>query len=391
MSMSKLQFMRFVQIRRDLANRTGLKAVTIVVCLLIATVGSAEPEGTRMDRTILGASSCSTSGCHGGADEKSFQHAVWSQRDVHSRAYATLTTARSARMAEALGIADAAASTRCTSCHAPVHAVQASLPALVAPDARLAEGVSCVSCHGPGGDWVRSHTRPDFTHADRVAAGMKDLRNLYARANSCVACHQVIDPELVAKGRHPRLIFELDGQTAAEPRHWREGAGYNRGQAWLVGQAVALREMSAVLARGPAEPGEVARWRALVWMLQQVAGPDAIAPRGEEFTRVQTEADALARGSAGAFDPATVPALIRRLAGAGREFADGSVTRVQLAYRAERLVLAFDRLLAAQAVAGRSPEVSARLDRLFAGVQSIPDFAPDEFERDLTAFLKTLP
>ena len=88
----------------------------------LAALGAA-----RADELVsLGASSCSSSGCHGGAGEKSDQFGVWAQRDVHSRSYATLTTARSARMAEALTITDPAVSPRCVVCHAPLAEVAPS-------------------------------------------------------------------------------------------------------------------------------------------------------------------------------------------------------------------------------------------------------------------------
>lgn len=352
--------------------------------------------------SILGASSCSTSGCHGGAGEKSLQYAVWSQRDVHSRSYATLTTARSARMAEALGIADPATSLRCTTCHAPLQSVKSSDPALLAPEARVTEGVSCASCHGADGDWVCSHTRPDFTHADKVAAGLKDLRDLHARATSCVACHQNIDPALVETGRHPRLMFELDGQTASEPRHWRETAGYNGAQAWQVGQAVALREVSWALQQRAATAAEILRWQALLWVLQRAGDADnapfaealraipAVAS-AENYARAQSAADALARALAAGFDAASVPVRLKKLAATHAEFADASVDRTQQACRAERLVLALDRLLAALPAAARPPGASARLDALFARSQSIPDFTPAAFARELEAFAQILP
>jgi Cytochrome c554 and c-prime len=342
--------------------------------------------------SILGATSCSTSGCHGGAEEKSLQYTVWSQRDVHSRAYATLTTARSARMAEALGIKDATTSPSCVSCHAPFQAVKNVNPALLAADARVHDGVSCASCHGPGGDWVRSHTRKDFSHADKVAAGLKDLENLHARANSCVACHQNIDPELIAKGRHPRLIFELDGQTASQPRHWKEAAGYHGAQAWQVGQAVALREMSWALENGKAGAEEKARWRGLLWVLQRAPGDaelQSVMENNYEQARVAAERSAAA--GAAAFDAAQAAVWLKTLASTTEAFADPSVERLEQAYRAERLVLALDRLVAATPSTKKSPEVSARLDVLFGQVQSIPAFAPDAFSRELTAFLKTLP
>jgi hypothetical protein len=102
-------------------------------------------------------------------------------------------------------------------------------PTLCAPDALVSEGVSGGSCHGPAEAWLRSHTRSDLTHADRVASGMRDLRSLYHRANACVACHQTLEPEIVAVGRHPVLYFELDGQAHSQPKHWREPAADRSG------------------------------------------------------------------------------------------------------------------------------------------------------------------
>lgn len=360
--------------------------------LLVWTVGCEGSEAVFTHPSILGATSCATSGCHGGAEEKSLQFTVWSQQDMHSRAYATLTTARSARMAEALGIKDATTSPSCVSCHAPFQAVKNTNPALLAADARVNEGVSCASCHGADGDWVRSHTRPDFSHADKVAAGLKDLQNLHARAGSCVACHQNIDPELISKGKHPRLIFELDGQTAAQPRHWKENAGYNGAQAWHVGQAVALREMSWALEQGKADADEQARWQGLLWVLQRVsADADLQGAEAEGYARARAAAERVAVAGAANFDAAQTAVWLKALASTAEAFSDRSVDRLVHAYRAERLVMALDRLVAATPAVKKSPEASARLDGLFNQVQSIPAFAPDAFSRELTAFLKTLP
>jgi len=92
---------------------------------------------------------------------------------------------------------------------------------------------------------------------------MRDLKNLYVRANTCVACHQTVATPLLKAG-HPELIFELDGQCVSQPRHWREKTNWNGAQAWLIGQAVALREMSWQLSR-EAEPDQklMVRWSAL--------------------------------------------------------------------------------------------------------------------------------
>ncbi len=79
---------------------------------------------------------------------------------------------------------------------------------------------------------------------------MRDLRNLYVRANACVACHQNLAPELLKAG-HPDLFFELDSQSVAEPKHWKDEEPWSGLREWLTGQAVALREMSWALATDP--------------------------------------------------------------------------------------------------------------------------------------------
>ncbi len=379
---------------RCIKKHTGIMRQLVAagaICIAISL--SAQPSGLSAGAfthpPILGAGSCSTSGCHGGAGDKSRQYVIWSQRDVHSRTYATLTTARSARLAEALLIPDPTTNERCTICHAPVLTVPTDQ---LAADVKATEGVSCASCHGLAADWLRSHTRPDYTHADRVAAGMRDLKNLYVRANTCVACHQNIDPELVTTGRHPQLIFELDGQAAAAPKHWREASGWNGAQAWYVGQAVALREMSSALLNvkvGAAR--ESSCWEGLLWVLQRTDDKNALAKDTRDYARTLEACDALAQSVAARFDPAQSSVLLVRLASTHAEFNDRTVSREIQSRRAERLVLALDRLLGALPPAQRPAEAGRRLDALFSCVQSLPDFSSETFSRALIAFAQTLP
>jgi hypothetical protein len=187
---------------------------SLIAGLLLAV---ATARGEDSPAKFLGANSCASSGCHGGGGAKQSQFLTWSLKDFHSqRPPATLTTARSKQIAAALEIKDPTADARCTTCHAPLHDVAENLRG---ENFKVSEGVSCESCHGPAENWLRSHTRHDYTRADRTAAGMRDLQNLYVRANTCVACHQVVSQPLLKAG-HPALIFELDGQSVAEPNHW---------------------------------------------------------------------------------------------------------------------------------------------------------------------------
>src|SRR5436853_186098 len=68
---------------------------------------------------FVGSAGCKSSSCHGGAGEKRSQYITWTQQDFHSRAYAVLVNARSARMAETLQLNSATSSSRCTVCHSP--------------------------------------------------------------------------------------------------------------------------------------------------------------------------------------------------------------------------------------------------------------------------------
>ena len=362
--------------------------------LLCAAGLAASAPGLGAGAVSLGAATCATSGCHGGAGDRSDQYAVWSQLDAHSRSYATLTTARAARMADALAIANPAQSPRCIVCHAPFAGVSAArLGSGVGPE----EGVSCASCHDLPDGWLRGHTRRDWTHADRVAAGMRDLDDLYTRANTCVACHQDIDPALVGVGRHPALIFELDGQTQDEPKHWSERAGDIGAQAWFVGQAVALREVSWALLNGKADAARsVPEWQGLGWLLSRtgldygLAPLDCSAPAPAALASAVQTADMLAKRAAQSWAPRSAAEVLRRLAATQGDFVQPGADRLAQAFRAERLVLALDRLLSSLPEAERPPGSSALLDRLFQLAQSQPDFDPAQFARGLDAFARSL-
>ncbi|HWF20156.1 MAG TPA: multiheme c-type cytochrome, partial [Verrucomicrobiae bacterium] len=245
----------------------------ICAALLLFSCFSAFAETNEIDSALSttqfrGESSCSSSGCHGGAGEKHDQCIRWSKFDVHTRSYATLTLARSARIADVLKIGDPVQSARCTVCHAPFQTIATNdaLRKSLDPTA----GVSCETCHGPAEKWLLSHTREDYTHQDRVNAGMRDLNNIYVRANTCVACHQNVDADILQAG-HPELIFELDGQAVAEPKHWREKPGWSGSQTWFVGQAVALREMSWQLTpeKAPSQ-ADLEQEQGLLWVVESV-------------------------------------------------------------------------------------------------------------------------
>jgi hypothetical protein len=225
---------------------------------------------------------------------------------------------------------------------------------------------------------------------------MRDLQDLYVRANLCVACHQNVDADILKAG-HPELIFELDGQSVAEPKHWRVEKNGNGAQAWLVGQAVALREMSwqlsqshgmADLSQRLSETNLVDRIFAVSWVLRKATADERVVQRfPEDFESIKNWADKLAREKADAVwtEPMTRDCLTR-LASLASSFSGTEMRRSLQARRAERLVLALDRLVAALPELKNNEPVQSALNQLFQLAQSVPDFDPKQFATALESF-----
>lgn len=211
----------------------------------------------------VGPGSCSAVACHGGIQPRSVtkvlqnEYSTWVTEDKHARAYAVLTEPLGRQMAATLKIGPAEKAQKCLVCHA--------LSVDAAHRARefdLADGVSCESCHGPASAWLGPHIQPTARHAQMVALGLVDNKNLSVRTERCLTCHLgapglSVDHEMIAAG-HPDLRFELDSYTAVEPPHWVEKAADQKDplndalfgvRAWGVGQAIQLRESMLRVAR----------------------------------------------------------------------------------------------------------------------------------------------
>ncbi len=350
---------------------------------------------------FIGAAGCKSSSCHGGAGEKRSQYLTWVKQDFHSRAYAVLVNARSARMAETLALPAAQTSPRCTVCHSPFQALQSTAPAHLTKTVEPDEGVSCENCHGAAGPWLRGHTRRDWTYATRVGAGMRDLRSFYVRANTCVACHQNLDTDLLQAG-HPVLIFELDRQSVAEPEHWRDEDPWSGPRAWLVGQAVALREMSWMLSNNETPDADAtARWNALVWLLAkttanqtrlQVIDPPGGTASRALFAIAEEKADLLARQAAAIpWDDHRAATMLHAVITTESEFITSPAASPELLFRrAERLVLALDRLARAGGHQAAASTTSSALATLFEDIRARSDFQPAKFAADLATFRVTM-
>jgi cytochrome c554/c'-like protein len=386
-----------------------LRVAAICTFILTARPGLPAKEPRQVQEsggTFVGTIGCKSSSCHGGAGEKRSQYFTWSQKDYHTKAHVILLNSWSERIAESLGITGgpggapaATTSARCTVCHAPFQSVPATR---LASTARPDEGVSCESCHGAAGGWLRGHTRKDWTYNTRVGAGMRDLRSLYVRATACAACHQNLDPDILKAG-HPDLFFELDGQSVAEPKHWKDDDSWSGPREWLTGQAVALREMSWALAADPRnDERSLARWNGLAWLCATATSAAAMsspitappnAPAPSDFTNTQSQADALARRAAVSnWSESSARSLLTALASVDEEFTAKGTARPVLAQRAKRLVLALDRLVnALDKNRDFHLKVETELKQLFEDVKNpLDSFDAAAFAAHLKAFREAL-
>lgn len=347
--------------------------------------GSARAESKDVQNgRFVGMNSCSSSSCHGGGGSKQDECTIWAKRDFHSRAFATLTTARSARMAEVLGIASPAKDPSCTACHAPFQTVPAVMQA---NPLDITAGVSCESCHGPAESWLRGHTRPDWTHEDRVNAGMRDLKSLYGRGNACVACHQNVSSNLLAAG-HPELFFGLDSLGVSQPKHWKEAPSWSGAQTWLVGQAIALREVSWEFSKSPHDKKLEDKWNGLRWVLGKIQDPGALTPLPAAETQKWSD-DYARKTSEIKWSPERTQKILEWLASTGADFRAKEVPQTVQARRAERLALGLDRLVHASGKKLKAA-LDPDLEDLFARVQSLPDFDSVKFADALDKFSQKL-
>lgn len=204
----------------------------------------------------IGVINCASSMCHGAVapwQESNILHneyTTWLRLDKHAHAYNLLLNEDSKRIARKLGLKKPAHEEKvCLDCHAHNPA-----PAHQGPRFTIADGVSCEACHGPAGEWVKSHTEAEATHARNIEDGLYPTSRPEPMARLCLSCHFGSEKKLVTHrimgAGHPRLSFDLDTFANFLPPHWRTDADwqtrkgrYDGVQLWAIGQGVAVQSL----------------------------------------------------------------------------------------------------------------------------------------------------
>lgn len=200
------------------------------------------------DDKHLGVASCASSVCHGKSKPVEDQNVMlneyrtWSTEDRHGRAYQTLLSKESKRIARNLGLSSAHTAKICLDCHAD------NVPRdKRGPKFQINDGVGCEACHGGAEQWIESHTEEGVTHQQNLDKNMFPTEDGKQRAELCLSCHYGTKDKLathkIMGAGHPRLSFELETFTANQPAHYLIDKDYlqRKGEftgftMWVVGQ-----------------------------------------------------------------------------------------------------------------------------------------------------------
>ncbi|MGB2769003.1 MAG: multiheme c-type cytochrome [Candidatus Zixiibacteriota bacterium] len=103
----------------------------------------------------------------------------------HATAYSGLAGEKSLAVAKDLKVESPQKSEKCLICHVTGYEASAKLKG---EKYTLEEGVSCEACHGPGGDYLKSHIRKDNEKQAAADGLMKPTKE------DCVTCHNKKSP-----------------------------------------------------------------------------------------------------------------------------------------------------------------------------------------------------
>ncbi len=191
--------------------------VWLVAC--ISSPATAQPPQCDPSR-VMTAESCAK--CHAG------EVSTW-QQTPHFQTFEQLhRNPRAKEIARNMGQRSIKRGNLCINCHYTTRQEGDRL--------RVVSGVSCESCHGAAADWIQLHndyggptaTRESESErhrqerlADSIDAGMRNPRNLYLVAQSCLQCHTVPNEQLVNQGTHHAgsADFELVAWSQGMVRH----------------------------------------------------------------------------------------------------------------------------------------------------------------------------
>lgn len=155
---------------------------------------------------------------------------VWSNH-LHSSAFESLGKPYAFAFAKKRRVGNPQKDWRCAKCHTAALGIS---DVRLAPTFRQEEGVGCEVCHGPGGDYLKPHTDPNFDRGKLAEMGFRVLRDMEERDKFCRKCHNELSPTYKP--------FDVVSFSAII-RHWetKDGAGTKRFTASVAQEKLAAQ------------------------------------------------------------------------------------------------------------------------------------------------------
>lgn len=177
---------------------------------IVLLLGTAAPSAAADEFQYIGHKKCRT--CHK-KELMGNQYGSW-QDGPHAKAFETLKSDEAAEYAAEAGLEGPAhEADECVQCHATAFGLKPTQ--LAKKPLKLADGVQCESCHGPGSGY-----RKKKIMADRDRSVAKGL--VLPEADTCTACHNsdspAWDPSRYTLAGGTTVGFDFD-QAAKEIAH----------------------------------------------------------------------------------------------------------------------------------------------------------------------------
>ena len=186
-------------------GNTMLRKSTLLVTMLLALAFVFVSLAGAADHQYIGATKCKT--CHN-SEKKGKIFDKWMET-AHAKAYTTLASEASLKIAKEKGIEDPQKADACLKCHVTGHGVKAELKG---EKYAAAEGVTCEACHGPGGDYFKMSTMKGLVTGEVKAA---DVGFVKADSTTCVVCHNQESPTF--KGfKYAEMFPKIEHKVPAE-------------------------------------------------------------------------------------------------------------------------------------------------------------------------------
>lgn len=178
-----------------------MKTSFILTLIALFVISMTAKAGDDPQRNFVGADKCKP--CHS-SDKKGAQYKVW-KASKHAEAYATLATDKAKEFGAKVGVTNPQEDAKCLKCHVDGFGVDAKF---LTEKYNKADGVSCESCHGAGGDYIKMQVMKDITAKTIEGATVGLVKPDEA---TCKKCHNEESPtfagfnydEMYKKIAHP--------------------------------------------------------------------------------------------------------------------------------------------------------------------------------------------